>query len=242
MPINPESLYIQLGRLVETMPDLNIPQLTEAEHQWLGRFDALLVESGDLPNLTTLRAKVDFLGFDPVTRSRTAKEIAMVLHRALAAAELKAPVSVVGAFIPAGNAFDAMATIGKVLGTAKQSALIVDPYMDEKALTDFAPLAAAGVSIYLLADEQSYKPSLKPSQQRWVTQYGASRPLEIRLAPARTLHDRLIAIDDAQTWVLTQSLNAFALRSPASVVRVDDETSKLKITAYAAIWTTATPL
>jgi hypothetical protein len=117
-----------------------------------------------------------------------------------------------------------MAVIGSVLRTAKQGVFIVDPYMDEKALTDFAPLAAEGVTIQLLADQQWHKPTLRPARERWSTQYGASRPLEARLAPAKTLHDRLIIIDDEHTWVLTQSLNAFAARSPAAVVRVDDET------------------
>jgi hypothetical protein len=39
--------------------------------------------------------------------------------------------------------------------------------------------------------------------------------------------------------VLTQSLNAFATRAPASIVRVDEETALLKIAAYQAIWATA---
>jgi hypothetical protein len=37
--------------------------------------------------------------------------------------------------------------------------------------------------------------------------------------------------------VFTQSLNAFAIRSPASIVCVDDETAALKAAAYEAIWT-----
>ena len=114
--------------------------------------------------------------------------------------------------------------------------------MDEKALMDFAPLAAAGVAIRLLADEKDHKPTLRPAQQRWLTQYGASRPVEVRLAAHRILHDRLIIVDDTDTRVLTQSLNSFAARSPASIVRVDDETSALKIAAYAAIWAASSPL
>ena len=43
-----------------------------------------------------------------------------------------------------------MAAIGKVLGTAKRDVLIVDPYADEKALTDFAPLAREGISVRML--------------------------------------------------------------------------------------------
>jgi hypothetical protein len=135
-----------------------------------------------------------------------------------------------------------MAAIGKVLQTATRDVLIVDPYMDEKALTDFAPLTQETVAIRLLADQHSHKPTLRPAQQRWTSQYVASRPLSVRLALARVLHDRLIIVDEAQTWVLTQSLNAFAARSPAAVVRADDETSTLKQDAYSVIWDAATPL
>jgi hypothetical protein len=171
-----------------------------------------------------------------------AQGLAVTVHRALAKAELKAPAAAQGSFIPAGNAFDALSAIGKILGRATRDVLIVDPYMDEKALTDFALLAPERVQIRLLSDLNSVKPTLHPAAARWVAQYGTSRPLEARLAPARTLHDRLIAIDGAVVWVLTQSLNAFATRSPASIVRVDDETAELKIPAYQAMWGSATPL
>ena len=164
-----------------------------------------------------------------------------MLHRALAVAEMRAPVSAQGAFIAAGNSFDAFAAVGKVLATATGDILIIDPYLDEKALTDFAPLAHEGVSIRLLADESAYKPTLLPASRRWATQYGTTRPLDVRLATARTLHDRVIVADATSVWVLTQSLNAFAARSPASIIRVEQETAALKIAAYDAIWRAATP-
>jgi hypothetical protein len=88
-----------------------------------------------------------------------------------------------------------MAAIGKVLEAAKRDVLIVDPYMDEKASMDFAP-----------ADEKDHKPTLRPAQQRWLTQYGASRPVEVRLAAHRILYDRLIIVDDTDTRVLTLKL------------------------------------
>ena len=216
---------MQLGRLVATMPNLaGAPPLLPNALEWLGKLDALLSADNDTANLVTLRAAVAILNkaayYD---RSSPAQDIAIILHRALAAAELRAPVSAQGSFIPAGNAFDAMAAIGKVLETAKRDVLVVDPYMDEKALTDFAPLAAAGVAIRLLADDQDHKPTLRPAQQRWIAQYGTSRPLEVRLAAHRILHDRLIIVDDTDARILTQSLNSFATRSPASIVRVDEE-------------------
>jgi hypothetical protein len=243
MSMDPEALYIQLGRLVETIQDLDLHeyQLPSTTQHWLGRAAALIAEAGDSSDIVLFKTAVGALT-SLHTRDRAREDIALVLYRALAVAEIRAPLSAQGTFIPAGNSFDAFAAMGKVLGTATRDILIVDPYLDEKALTDFAPLAREGVSIRLLADAHTYKPTLIPASKRWATQYGSARPLAVRLAPARTLHDRIIIADAAGVWVLTQSLNAFAARSPASIVRVDEETAALKVSAYDAIWRGATPI
>jgi hypothetical protein len=243
--MEPQALYVQLGRLVESMPDLyNISwPISQEIHQWTGRAAALITEVGDAHDVRDFKEAVrHFLGPERMPAEYAVPQMIALVHRALATAELRAPVASQGAFIPAGNAFDAMAAIGKVLRTATRDLLIVDPYMDERTLTDFAPLAAEVVTIRLLADQQDHKPTLHPAQQRWATQYGATRPLEVRLAPARALHDRLIVVDNIQAWILTQSLNAFAARAPASIVQVDSESSDMKVKAYAAIWTSGTPL
>jgi hypothetical protein len=114
--------------------------------------------------------------------------------------------------------------------------------MDEKTLTDFAPLALENVSLRLLTDQQTHKPGLRAAAERWHAQHSAKRPLSVRLAPPRTLHDRLIMVDGEKVWILTQSLNAFASRAPASIVRVDGDAASLKIDAYEAMWAAAGPL
>jgi hypothetical protein len=95
----------------------------------------------------------------------------------------------------------------------------------------------------LLADtEHCKKATLKPAVLRWQTQYGASRPLEVKLASKKTLHDRLIFVDDERVFTLGQSLNAIAARAPTSIVRVDAATAEIKVEAYANLWMTATPI
>ena len=71
-----------------------------------------------------------------------------------------------------------------------------------------------------------------------MAQYGAARPLQVRLAPPKALHDRAIFTDQTTAWTLTQSLKDFAKRSPAEIVRADD-IAALKIAAYEAIWANA---
>jgi hypothetical protein len=250
LKMDPQALYVQIGRLIEAMPDLAEVKLTSSTQQWFGRAYALVDASGELVAAIELKTAIATLeqnaGFDTPTASGrrvgAARTVGTLLHRVLALLELQVPAAAQGAFIPAGNAFDAMAAMSKVLGGAKANLMIVDPYMDEKALTDFALLAPEGVSLCLLADRAGHKATLAPAAQRWITQYGNDRPLEVRLGLARALHDRLIIVDHAVAWDLTQSLNAFAVRAPASIIRHDGEAAVMKIEYYKDVWQAAEPI
>lgn len=240
MTQDPQSLYIHLGRLIEAMPDLRYSggDCPAETYQWLGRACVLVEEAGDLMDAVRITSAVSQL--NSAAWETATKEIHAIVYRVLARAEMKAP-AIAGGFIPVGNHFDAFAAISKILQTAKEDTLIVDPYMDEKTLTDFGLASPEGIPLRLMADASFVKASLAPAAKSWIAQYGATRPLEVRLAAPRSLHDRAIFVDHAKAWTLTQSLNKFAERSPAEIIRADD-TASLKIPAYEAIWETAAPL
>jgi hypothetical protein len=86
------------------------------------------------------------------------------------------------------------------------------------------------------------KPSLPPAVKRWTSRYVGTRPLDARLAQPRALHDRVILVDNKDAWVPTQSLNAFAERSPASILKTDGETAPPKVAAYNQIYHAASPV
>src|ERR1044071_2583035 len=127
------------------------------------------------------------------------------LFGALALAELKAPPSAQGAFIPARNSFDAFAAINKILQSATSDVLVVDPYLDETILTEFGGSIPDGVSLRLLSDQATVKPSLAPAARAWAGQHAVTHPLEARLSHPKELHDRLLIIDKATAYSLTQS-------------------------------------
>ncbi len=236
MMITQESLYQQVGALVQSMPNLVVKGSLPQDHlKWLGKLAALLNESGELADLVDLKTIMQPYTFG-ANREYNSVRIQAIAYRLLAIAEVKAPAASQGSFIPAGNTFDGLAAIGKLLQAATSVVLIVDPYMDEKTLTTFAVLAPEGVSIRLLADSAHVKPSLKPAATAWAAQYGSNRPVEAKLAPAKTLHDRLIITDNQNAYTLGQSLNAFAVRAPTSILKADPETAALKVEAYATIW------
>ncbi|PDS74706.1 hypothetical protein [Rhizobium sp. L43] len=234
--MNEAQRYVTVGRLIEEQPD------DADEHavlRWVGRATAIAKEI-DFVSAAELAAISSSSHISGMTN--TVRKANAVLYRLLGQAEMAAPMSDQGAFIAAGSALDAMSAIGRVLVQATQRLRIVDPYMDSKALTDFAILANEGIEIELLTDEKSVKPTFEPALVRFRQQYGSTRPAHARLAAPKSLHDRLIVVDEKTVYTVTQSLNALADRSPASIVRVDGESARLKIDAYDQFWASARPV
>lgn len=236
-----ENLYRQLGRLIETMPDLKTCDLMSSEvNLWLGRAYALVKACGDGADSSKFKIDTKDLSSE-YFRINAVLSIHIIIYRALATAELAAPAGSDGTFIPVGNSFDAFSALSKILGNAKKDVLVIDPYMDEVTLTEFGTAVPENINFRLMADQKDCKTTLLPAAQSWVKQYSTKRPLSVRLAPPRTLHDRAIFIDGITAYTLTQSLNAFAKRSPAEIIKADD-TANLKIAAYEDIWINSTIL
>jgi hypothetical protein len=238
--IDPETLYAQLSVLLASVPNFAAPgPLSQEAEDWLARAYALVDAGGNAVDILEMRNATSNFG---ELIFRETRPLLAILRRTAAVAELTSPTAVQGAFIHAGDVFAAMIALGKIFKGATKDVLIVDPYMDETALSDFALMVPETVPIRLLSDNFSVKPTLRPARDRWLKQYPISRPLEARLAPDRTLHDRVIIIDGNAAYISTQSLNALAARSPATVMRADPETTNLKIDAYEKIWRSATVL
>lgn len=242
MKIDPESFYLQMGQLVATMPDLHGGGWATPEGRiWLGRAAALVKTAGDGSDSAMFNIACDNLG--TALHTRNAQAIISIVHRTLAVAELAAPVALRGQFIAAGDTLSAFAAVGKVLARAKSDLLLIDAYADQTIITDFAVTAPDGVQVRILgANKEALKAALKPAVERWQKQFGASRPLTVRVAPAASLHDRLILVDGVEAWTAGQSFNGMAQRAHTSLVQTDTELAAQKVAAYGTIWQGAAPL
>lgn len=242
MPMEPDRLYHELGYLIAEMPNMNTDDWqTPVGQRWLGRAAALVEQGGNIADIATFNVAVENLHSSRSYLDHV-QQITAVLYRVLGRAELQASPSVRGAFIPVGEAFSAFTALSKILTEARITVMFVDPYADANLLTDFAVLVPEGVMIQVLADANARKAALAPAVRHWEQQYGSIRPLEGRLASDRSLHDRLIIIDERESWSLGQSFNALAARAPTSLLRADPETAQLKIEAHAQIWQGADPI
>lgn len=241
-PTNYQTIYSQLGRLLAAMPPIQEGRSFAQQEwqQWLGRAAALVRAVGNPTSLADSMEISRRMGTLPSVPhwDVALSHVTGAMYRAMAECEIHMPASASGAFLPVGSSFDTYATIAKVFAEAKRDVFIVDAYLDDTVLVEFGEAVPQGVSLRLMADESSVKPTLAVAAGRWRSQHGAARPLAARLAPARALHDRTIFIDGAKAWSLSQSLKDFAKRSPAEIYRADD-TADMKIAHYEGTWSTA---
>ncbi|HGN0628756.1 TPA: hypothetical protein ACKRM8_006098 [Pseudomonas aeruginosa] len=226
------TLHSQLAHLLEQMP----ADLTRGEGPlWLGRVHVIIERADVGADALLFSNMATNLSQSPLLKERERTKLMIVAYRALAKLEASSPPSFGGMFVHPGNVFDAFTAIAKVLGQATIDLLIVDPYADEKILTEFGGSVAPGVPIRILADRNDYKRNLSTAVSRWQQQNGDARPVELRLAVPKRLHDRAIFVDRRDAWTLTQSIKDFAVRSPGHVTRVDNIGSE-KREAYETIW------
>ena len=227
--ISAEVLHAQLGNLLAETPDLESGEISPEMNRWLGRAAARVEVTGDRVGHIVLTTCAQNLA--GLIRKQNAQQILAVVHQAFAKAELLAPPAAQGTFIPVGQTFTAFAAVGKVLATAKYDVLLVDRYSDEKVLTDYAVLTPQNVTVRLLTGRQSHGAPLVPAVRAWEKQNGATRPLHVRLAPDKTLHDRLILVDGKTAWTLGQSFKDLVARAHTSLVQMDGEAGTQKIAA-----------
>lgn len=241
-----QAIYHQLGGLLTDVlnlqgydADWNLPPATI---QWLSKATAL-VKAATGTSAYSIRMDMAVQNLVATMRPEVhSKDIVLVMNQVLATLELDLPAGAQGAFVTTGSSLDAYAAIAKIIGEAASTILVVDPYMDASAVIEIVGLAPTAVRVQLLSGDATVKPTLKPAAEKWIQQYGPTRPLEVRLAAARSLHDRLIIRDGKEAWVLTQSLKDFAQRSHATIQRADASLAAMKIQAFSDIWDGAAPL
>jgi hypothetical protein len=120
--MSPEALYGELGRLIESMPNFETTSASPTTKAWAGQAYALAMQVCDQDDLKNLKGHINQLGWDPLENG---PRIADMLYRAIAIAQIAAPTPVRGAFIPAGNIFDALASFARILEAATNNLLLV---------------------------------------------------------------------------------------------------------------------
>ncbi|WP_145902249.1 MULTISPECIES: hypothetical protein [Sphingobium] len=86
------------------------------------------------------------------------------------------------------------------------------------------------------------KEELRPATEASVQQYGSKRPLRVRQVAKSLLHDRLLVVDGKEAWDISQSLNASAKGSPATITKSRADRAELKVATYEPLFDEAISL
>ena len=240
MLLTPETLYLELGRLIADIPELASGPITADVQRCLARANALVKSSGSLTD--ALQLKVASENLDSPLRVRNAEIITNILHRMFVKAEANAPREVRGSVLLIGGNLDAYRAIGRLLVTASSDVLLVEPDAGGKFIADYAILTTERITVRLLADEAQYRPSLIRGIQQWQQRFGDIRNLMVRVASANLLHERLILLDGGRAWVLGAPFSLLVKRTHTTLIRMRPEEEARKIAMYAEIWEEAKPL
>jgi hypothetical protein len=227
-----------LRRLAETMPWKQLggrPDFSEQTLIWLGHAHDLIEEVSVLGDAIAFKLAQNRLN-SATFGSDAVLEVRSIFYRALAKCERHSPASEFGGFIATGEDFAAFSAIREITSTAKSGVFFVDPYADATLLTKFVIACPEGINIRILADGNCYKPDLVSATNAWLTQYGSNRPLQVRISPNRSLHDRAIFIDGEKAWAVSQSFKDIASRSPAVITEPFGDLRVQKINAYEEFW------
>lgn len=116
--------------------------------------------------------------------------------------------------------------------------------MNASLYTEFAPHVKAVSGIECLTEKRKENDlALIASKTKWDGDKISERnSVDVRYAKEKSLHDRLIIIDDKEVWLISQSFKDIAKRSPASVTRADDDVAELKAKYYRSLWDQSMPL
>lgn len=204
------------------------------DNAWLGRAEAVLDAAGNVAALIPFRTARDNLYSMRHDRNDLMVPLQFAYHRL----ELLMPAGAQGAFIPGDSSWNGFAALAKVLQPPCDEHFLVDPYLDASAVLDLVPLSGARRLIRCLTVmRQEYAPALETAARRWMdSENGRRLPLEIRYAATKDLHDRLIIVDKADAWLVSQSFKDIAKKSPASVQKADRELVEAKVAHYNYVW------
>ncbi len=125
-------------------------------------------------------------------------------------------------FFPEQSQHDAYVEIRGILKQAKESVLIVDPYVDGSTLTLLTTCASAQMKLQILTAKLPKDFGLE--KRGWESQHKTT--IEVRTT--REFHDRFIVIDGNQCWHIGCSIKD-AGNKAFMLSRVEDETNRTNL-------------
>ena len=193
-----------------------------------------MISRWDKVEANSFRISADLLAFDSF-RATSVAQLLGVLYRAIADLELQARAQPNQAFGP-GAVYDFLKTLRDLLASATKTIFIIDPYLDEQIFDAYLSTVSPQVTVRVLA--RNYAAALKPAVAKFVAQ----KKMAVEIRSSKSLHDRVLFLDDRSCWVLGQSINDAAKAKPTYLAPLASDAVVLKKADYERIWAAASAI
>jgi hypothetical protein len=160
------------------------------------------------------------------------RDVIQTLHKARFSLRMKVGVPETVA-IEQGAVYDYFDEVRKIIATAAQDVLFIDPYLDAEFVSKYLGLIREGVSIRLLSYEYIQK-SLLPAVRQWNQQHGAA----VQIRSDRNLHDRYVIIDGTDIYLSGASFKDGGKRAGTVISQLRDSAGAV-IGQYEQQWSLA---
>jgi hypothetical protein len=132
-----------------------------------------------------------------------------------------------------GAVFDYFDEVRKLIETARNDLLFIDPYLDAEFVSRYLPQVSNGVQVRLLARERlaTLMPAVLTLRQQ------ANLSIEVRSAGG--FHDRYFFVDQQSCYQSGASFKDGAKKAPTTLTQIVDAFATIH-RMYEQIWSTAT--
>jgi hypothetical protein len=224
-----EQLLAEVEELLRTMPPRSTIRLeTEENLSWLGRLTAV-VSAWHPMDAIFMSVSLDKLHSTyPLEISEGFRKVVTLLHTARHDLRMKTagPTNVAVAH---GLVFDYFDEIRKIVETAKQDLLFVDPYLDAEFVSRYLNHVSRGVTTRLLTREKLG--SLLPA----VDLFAKQSKLTIQVRSAPNFHDRYLFVDRTECYQSGASFKDGAKSAPTTLTQITDAFAAM-LQTYDGIW------
>lgn len=227
-----EELLAEVEDLLRNMPDrTTIRDDTDDNFSWLGRVSAFVEEWNQYKTIPLNSALTHLESPMAAHVSSAVRGISTLLHQARHQLRMKT-VGPLNVAITDGGVFDYFDEIRKIIESATNDLLFVDPYLDAEFVSRYLGHIHQNVNIRLLAREKLT--TLLPAVQAFNTQNGSS--VLVRSSPG--FHDRYMLIDGNNCYQSGASFKDGAKKSPTTLTQITDAFPAIQ-TTYEELWDNA---
>lgn len=231
--MNDEELLGEVEDILRTMPPREtLRHPTDDNFAWLGRVSALIEDWNPSKAFELGAAMNQFHGQGARAAQEGFRKIITLVHQARYSLRMKT-LGPINTAIGHGQVFDYFDEVRKIIESANQDLLFVDPYLDAEFVSRYLPHVPKGVSIRLLARE---KIKMLLPAVTLLTQQSDSI-VQVRTAPG--FHDRYVIVDGSACYQSGASFKDGAKTAPTTLTQITDAFTVVRQT-YETIWNAAT--